>query len=539
MTSIIEQQNTIQTTDLDIIPEDDVTKGIKRPAPASDASDTESDVPQEPVKRKKQTTSYNWGALYWQNPNNGYTIVYDEKSKQFNFQTPAGKRFAFTTPGTKALCKFLRRGGNHGAFTFSKTEESASINTMMIYGSIEKYADLHNEFKKYVQHQEDTLLEAMWNNQEMHDVMMKRAEELMNLPQGSTEEEKQQRAEKMEKIAFKLFKEGAQHVVKDDGDTWNLNAKTRAYYETIRNSGQYRPQEIIFFNGATPEGEAYEKFDDDYTLGNVAMLSLVLKPQGFTTPGFAKYGISYRLGHEVVVFKDLGSTAELADRDTLMDINRPFTFTSKVLKSGQTKLYCKDQAGSDYTFIAEAPVKYSIESNLNKFDGKIKKDTSKYEGTLIPSDELTDFVKRVEAEACKALLANDDILAGEKDKLRKTAEMIEKPFEEVFRSKFQSPIHKEYGTLKVSKKEFYENRDTPGEWNRQPFPIEDDEGNLLEGEDKIASESVVQIPLKFSVYTLSSGIFGMKMEINTRYTTCVVEEAGFVKGAPAPPKFDF
>ena len=88
MTSIIEQQNTIQTTDLDIIPEDDVTKGIKRPAPASDASDTESDVPQEPVKRKKQTTSYNWGALYWQNPNNGYTIVYDEKSKQFNFQTP-------------------------------------------------------------------------------------------------------------------------------------------------------------------------------------------------------------------------------------------------------------------------------------------------------------------------------------------------------------------------------------------------------------------------------------------------------------------
>lgn len=535
----------ISTAELDIVP-DDVTssgpsRGLKRPASEPVTVGSESDdALEEPVKKTKKSTSYNWGHLYWQNPNNLYTIAYDEKSKQFNYQTEDnGKRFCFTIPGTKALTKFLRRGGNHGAFQFSKTEQSASINTMLIFGSFEKYAALHTEFREYIQRLEDTLLKAMWDNEEIHTVMMKRAEDLMQLPPGNTDEEKQQRQEKMDKIAYKLFLEGAQHVIKPgDNNEWTLNAKTKAYYETVKNSGEYRAQEIDYFNGATPEGEGYEKFDSDYTLGNVAMISVVLKPQGFTTPGMAKYGLSFRLGHEVVVYKDLGATADVADRETLLNINRPFTYTVKTMKSGQRKLFVKSESGSDYAFITEATVKYNVESNLNKFDGKIQKDTSKYEGTLIPSEELVDFVRRVQDGAVNALLNDDDMLAAEKEKLRKTAEMVEKPFEEVFRSKFQSPIHKEHGTLKVSTKEFYQN-DTTGEWERQPFPIEDADGNLLDGEDKIASESVIQIPLKFSVYTLSSGIYGMKIEINTRYNTRIVEEAGFVKGAPPPPKFDF
>ena len=121
----------------------------------------------------------------------------------------------------------------------------------------------------------------MWDNEEIHTVMMKRAEDLMQLPPGNTDEEKQQRQEKMDKIAYKLFLEGAQHVIKPgDNNEWTLNAKTKAYYETVKNSGEYRAQEIDYFNGATPEGEGYEKFDSDYTLGNVAMISVVLKPRG-------------------------------------------------------------------------------------------------------------------------------------------------------------------------------------------------------------------------------------------------------------------
>ena len=75
-------------------------------------------------------------------------------------------------------------------------------------------------------------------------------------------------------------------------------------------------------------------------------------------------------------------------------------------------------------------------------------------------------------------------------------------------------------------------------WERQPFPLEDAEGNALD-DDRIQSGAVIQIPLKFSVYTLSSGIYGMKMTIVNTIPTRIMEEAGFVEGAPPVPKFDF
>lgn len=535
--TIMSEPAAIHTDDLDLeIPNTDTSvAGLKRPASAP-TPDSETEAMQS-KKARKQHPSYNWGHLYWQNTNNPYRLEYNEKNKQWDFLSTNNKRFAFTIPGTKALTKFLRRGGNHGAFSFSKTEDKASINTMLIFGTFEKYAELHSEFRKYIEEMENTILNAMWNNDEIHEAMIKKAEDLLQLPPTPEGEDGTARTERVNSIAKKLFFENAQRVVKpgDDGVEWTMNAKTRAFYETIKNSGEYRAQDISYFNGATPEGEEYEKFDDDYQLGNVALISVVLRPQGFTTPGFSKYGLSFRLGHEVVVYKDLGSANKSIDRDALMDTTREIKFVTKTMKSGQQKLFIKNSFGADFTFITEnTPVKYNIESNLNKFDGKIKKDVSKVEGTLEASETLLQYIQSVQDKACDYLLKDDTFLSEEKEKMKKTAEVVEKTLEDVFRSNFQSPIRKD-GTLKVSVKEYYE---TDGEWTKQPFPIEDAEGNLLEDE-RIQSESVIQIPLKFSVYCLSSGIYGMKMDINNRIPTRIVEEAGFVKGAPPVPKFDF
>ena len=517
----------ISTTELDNmeVPEQtdstavsSVVTGVKRPAsePSPDsAGESEG-------KKKKSSTTYNWGALYFKTEGNVYTIDHNEGTKQYDFLSPNGRKFVFTTPATKALCKYLRKGGNLGKFQFSKTEDQASINTMLILGTNEKLKGIHNEFRQYLERLEDSLLEAMWENEDIKSAMMRSAKDIM----GDASDEK------LQEVAHKLFLEGAQRIVKPgeaEGE-FSINAKTRAFYETIKNSGEWRAQELTYFDAQ------YEQRDSDFELGTVAMIGVVLKPTGFTTPGFAKYGLSLRLGHEVVVYKELGANAVTVDRKTLFDTTRPYTFSAKTNKAGQRKVYVKNSNGSDFTWITDgASVKYNVESNCGKFEGKIKKENSKYEGTLVLSDENLEFVRKVYNDACNHLIQDEHILKDVKEKLRKTASVIEKPFEEVFRSKFQGPIRDD-GTVKVSSKEYYEG--APGDWERQPFPIENATGEVTD-DDKILSGSKIEMPLRFSIYTLSSGIFGMKLDINTRYHTRIVEEAGFVEGAPPPPTFDF
>ena len=546
-----QQMSVISTTELDA-----QVETLKRSADdLSSASSSEDE--HTPVVKKKVKTSgptYNWGHLYFTSESNNYCIDYNEDTKQFAFVSDQNeKRFCFTIPATKALTKFLRQGGNLGQYAYCKDELSASISTKLIFGTLEKHADLHNEFKTYIQTLEKNLFDKMWENKEIQETMIGKANELLQLPEASTDEEKQANRERLEKVAYKLFMEDAQRGVKENSDgTWELNCRTKAFYEVMKNSKQYRPQTIDYFNGATPGDEGYERLPEDYEMGNVAIISCVLKPKGYTTPGLSNWGISFNLGHEVVVYKELGGASVTVNRDTLLDIDRPYSVITKEGRNGP-KVYVKDSNGADFTAIIEGTAEWNIESNLGKFGGKIDKNASKYEGTIDVSPEVKEWIKTVQTSVCDFLLENDDLLQAEKEKMKKTAKMVERPFKDVFHSKFQSPFNQKSGKLKISTKEFYEGPklDTSGnpmkdengnivkEWIRQPFPLEDSEGVACDDEDKIMKGSKIEVPIRFNTYMLSSGVYGMTVSINTKYHTRITEMPGFIAGAAPPPKFDF
>lgn len=517
----------ISTEELDqTMTTEEKATGIKRPA-SEPTPDSVIDAP-APKREKKQGTRNNWGHVYFENEANTYAATFTDR-KQVDFVAGEnGRRFSLAIPATKALTKFLRPGGNLGAYAWSDTEGKATVNTRLIFGTQEKLKTIHDSFRAYIEKLEEHAMKAMWENEEIKGFIYK---------QYASPISKKESEEEKETLAYKLFAQGFSRAIKPgDGDEWTLDVKSKAFYPEFAGSDKFRKQEVHYYNSE------YEKMEEDYTIGNMAIISVVIRPSGYTTPGFGRYGLSLRLADEVVVYKELGSASSGAvSRETLQDLSRPFAIVPKTNKnSGAIKMYVKDESGSDFTVLSTERLKYAFKSNLGDFDGKITQAEAQYTGKFQPSQELVDLVRSVEKQACAALMNNEEVLATEKEKMQKLTEITGETFEEVFMNKFQSPINKERGDVQIGMKQFYENRDVKGQFDMQPFPsLEDAEGNAMEGEEKIEADSVVEVPITFNIYTLSSGVFGMSLKINNRYSMRVIEEAGFVKGAPPPPKFDF
>ena len=526
----------LATSELDQLPTEIISKEPtnKRSAPSS--SDEE-----EPTKKQntRETPKHELGRLYFKNPENCH-MVEQGKNGQFDFLSQSGRRFAFYTPKIKALCKNLREGGNLGkGLSFVENESQATINARLILEtkghendpkSMAK-ARVHTEFKDFIENLEHTLMEKMWDSDSVRSKMLSNAQDILNLPEGKTEEEKNQRTQKLEKVAKQLFEKQFSHCLKpgnEEGEFF-LNVKTKAYYP---DNGAYKAQNIDYFN------DQLYKQPEDFVMPACAMIGLVCKPSGYVTPNCKNYGLTMRMAWEVVMFEALGSQASTKKREDLFDTSRPLKCIVKTNGDGDKNVYVKDTNNSDYTWITkEAKTHWNFESNNGKFNND--ESTSKYEGHLILSEENLQFVQQACDEISDFVLKDDTLLPEIKEKLKATAEAVEQPLESLWKASFQNPIKTKDGvtTVKVSKKEFYMNKMTK-QYERQPFPIIDSNDDPTD-DDRIARGSIVEVPLSFKVYLMNTGIYGVKLDLQTRYPTKVVQNASIGEGCPPPPSFDF
>lgn len=474
------------------------------------------------------------------------TLTADQKmfnGKQdtfYNLKNGNGYTAKYVTPPCVTEYAHLRSGGNYNRTPFSQTTSTASISANMLKlgagGPEEAFAEERNDFWAHMRNTVDSALKQMYDMDILGGATAARKKAAKYYKNKTPEEQ--------EAKALQNFKKNAMVPMKskdgEDGKPYEfLSIKCRSHNK----DGSER--EVRFMQEA---GGKYIQMEETPEIHSGALVSLVFTLNPFIMSK-DKYGISFRLVPDIVVFttgKPRGSSIPAEVIDTP---NRAYNFSSVEGRNGKLRVNTSDEEGRKLvTRITPSEVVFSDLKNgtLGKFSG-VTPATAKLSAVLKenPADPASvaqfDYLQKMVEDGVQHVLNDDKLLVKAKKELKESAEEMAsesgEPFEATYRGMvddiFNNPVNKreedDYRQLKITQRMFpYGQED-----KQNVIPLQDADGNDITETCEIVRGAKIAPVLSPSFYFMPDGNFGMKFQVTLREGIRVLDNPDGNEGAGA------
>ena len=465
-------------------------------------------------------------------------LVNGKQETYYNLKNNNGYTAKYVTPPCVTEYAHLRAGGNYNRTPYSQTTNTSSISANMLKsgagGVEEDFAEERNDFWTHMQNTVDSALKQMYDMDILGGATAARKKAAKYYKNKTPEEQ--------ETKAFQNFKKAAMIPMKKKEDSNGVPYEFIAIKCRSHNKDGSERQ-VRFMQES---GGKYVEMEDTPEIHSGALVSLVFTLNPFIMSK-DKYGISFRLVPDIVVFTTGEPRGSSIPAEVIDTPNRAYDFATVEGKNGRLRINTSDQEGRKLiTRIAPSEVLFSDLKNgtLGKFSG-VTASTAKLNAVLKenPAEPASvaqfDYLQKMVEDGIQYVLKDDKLMAKAKAELKESAEEMAaesgEPFDATYRGMvddiFNNPIGKreedEYRTLKITQRMF-----PYGEEEKQNvIPLQDADGNDVTDTCEIRRGAKIAPVLSPSFYFMPDGNFGMKFEVTLREGIRVLENPDGNEGA--------